>query len=77
MSEEETLGFNGNMSVDHMETELMMNHSSMVEKVVEREELNRQIEDFLSTGGSIDRIEATVMADPPKKPENKYGSHPI
>ena len=77
MSEEETLGFSDSASVDHTETELMMNHSSMIEKVVEREELGRQIEAFLSSGGRISCIDSTVMADPPKKPENKYGSHPI
>ena len=62
---------------DPVESELMENHSSMIDKVVEREALNQQIEEFLNSGGRISHIEANVMADPPKKPENRYGSQPI
>lgn len=42
-----------------------------------RDELHRQVEDFLSHGGHIQEIEPNVMADPPKKPVNNYGSRPI
>jgi len=77
MSEEENLGFAGNSAVDHTEAELLIHHSSMIDKVVEREELNRQIDEFLNNGGTISAIDMNIMADPPKKPENKYGSHPI
>ena len=63
--------------LDFTENELLMTQASMVEKVAEREELDRQIEAFLSSGGKISHIDPNVMADPPKKPENKYGSHPI
>ena len=64
-------------TVDQIESELLMSHSSMLEKLGERERLNREIEQFLSGGGEINQIDPNVMADPPKKPENKYGSHPI
>ncbi|ODS24126.1 hypothetical protein AB835_05185 [Candidatus Endobugula sertula] len=77
MSEEESLVFSVHSSEDHIETELLMHHTSMVEKVIERETLNRQIEEFLANGGRISAIDPNVMADPPKKPENRYGSHPI
>lgn len=63
--------------VDIVENDFLMTQASMVDKVAERDELNRQIEEFLSSGGRISQIEPNVMADPPKKPENKYGSHPI
>lgn len=42
-----------------------------------RTELDRQVQDFLSGGGEIQDIEPNVMADPPKKPQNNYGSRPI
>ena len=78
MSNDETLGFSENGSlVDSAEKELLLNQASMIDKVIERETLNQQIEAFLNSGGRIDLVEANVMADPPKKPENKYGSQPI
>jgi hypothetical protein len=35
------------------------------------------MEEFLSKGGKVQEVEANVVADPPKKPDNKYGSRPI
>jgi len=35
------------------------------------------MEDFLARGGKVQEVEANVVADPPKKPDNKYGSRPI
>ncbi len=63
--------------IDIIENELLMAQTAMVDKIAERDELNRQIEEFLSSGGTISEIAPNIMADPPKKPENKYGSHPI
>jgi hypothetical protein len=77
MSENEVTDFPEVGTVDQIESELLMSHSSMLEKLGERERLNREIEQFLSGGGEINQIDPNVMADPPKKPENKYGSHPI
>lgn len=78
MSNDEILGFSESGSrVDSVEKELLLHESSMVDKIIERDSLNAQIEAFLNTGGRIDLVEANVMADPPKKPENKYGSQPI
>lgn len=76
---EETLGFSSSTddAIVHTDADLMMSHASVVDKVIEREELDRQIEAFLASGGKISSIDANVMADPPKKPENRYGSHPI
>lgn len=42
-----------------------------------RGELQRQVEDYLTQGGRITEVAANVMADPPKKPTNNYGSRPI
>lgn len=77
MSENETVDFSGASTVDQVDSELLMSHSSMLEKLAERENLNKEIEMFLSGGGNIHQIDPDVMADPPKRPENKYGSHPI
>ena len=50
---------------------------STVRKQMERDELSRQIDAFLASGGEIDYVEANVLADPPKKPTSNYGSQPI
>lgn len=42
-----------------------------------RDELSAQIEAFIASGGAISPIAPNVMADPPKKPTNNYGSRPI
>lgn len=74
---EETVEYVEAGTIDQIETELLMSHSSMLEKLEERERLNEEIEKFLAKGGAINHIDPNVMADPPKRPENKYGSHPI
>ena len=43
----------------------------------EREMLARQMEEFLARGCQVQRVEDNALADPPKKPEGKYGSRPI
>jgi hypothetical protein len=35
------------------------------------------MEEFLAKGGKVVEVEPNVVADPPKKPDNKYGSRPI
>ncbi|GAA6151622.1 hypothetical protein [Pseudoteredinibacter isoporae] len=42
-----------------------------------REELDRQVQEFLLQGGKIQDVAPNVMADPPKKPQSNYGSRPI
>jgi len=42
-----------------------------------RAQLENDIESFLQSGGAVTVVEPNVMADPPKKPESKYGSRPI
>ncbi len=48
-----------------------------VSKAKAREELNRQVEEFLANGGKINYIDSNVLADPPRKPSSNYGSQPI
>ncbi|TXH98879.1 MAG: hypothetical protein E6Q72_00835 [Pseudomonas sp.] len=50
---------------------------SIEAKQKERDALARAMEEFLSRGGKVQEIEANVVADPPKKPDSKYGSRPI
>jgi hypothetical protein len=50
---------------------------ALAKKEAEREELQKQVESFLSSGGTINYIEPNVLADPPKKPTSNYGSQPI
>ena len=50
---------------------------SLEAKEREREMLARQMEEFLARGGQVQRVEDNAPADPPKKPEGKYGSRPI
>ena len=50
---------------------------SIEAKQKERDALARAMEEFLSRGGKVQEIEANVVADPPKKPDSKYGNRPI
>jgi len=50
---------------------------SIEAKQKERDALARAMEEFLSRGGQIQEVEPNVVADPPRKPDNKYGSRPI
>jgi len=42
-----------------------------------REQLQRDIEEFMKRGGQVQQIEDNVRADPPRKPAMDYGSSPI
>lgn len=50
---------------------------SLEAKQKERDALARAMEEFLARGGKVQEVEPNVVADPPKKPDNKYGSRPI
>ncbi|MBO3276161.1 transcriptional regulator SutA [Pseudomonas schmalbachii] len=50
---------------------------SVEAKKKERDALAKAMEEFLSRGGKVQEIEPNVVADPPKKPDSKYGSRPI
>ena len=50
---------------------------SLEAKQREREMLAQQMEEFLARGGKVQQIDSNALADPPKKPEGKYGSRPI
>ncbi|HAW60993.1 MULTISPECIES: transcriptional regulator SutA [Stutzerimonas] len=50
---------------------------SLEAKQKEREALARAMEEFLARGGRVQEVEPNVVADPPKKPDSKYGSRPI
>ena len=50
---------------------------SVEAKQKERDALARAMEEFLSRGGKVQEVEVNVVADPPKKPDSKYGSRPI
>jgi hypothetical protein len=42
-----------------------------------RDQMQTDIEAFLTQGGEISEIAPNVMADPPQKPSSNYGSRPI
>ncbi len=50
---------------------------SVEAKQKERDALAKAMEEVLSRGGAVQEIEPNVVADPPKKPDSKYGSRPI
>ncbi len=51
--------------------------ASLSEKDAERQRIQAEIEEFLSNGGQITRVDTNVMSDPPKAPESNYGGQPI
>lgn len=50
---------------------------SVEAKQKERDALARAMEEFLSRGGKVQEVDDNVVADPPRKPDSKYGSRPI
>lgn len=50
---------------------------SIEAKQKDRDALARAMEEFLARGGRVQEVEDNVVADPPKKPDSKYGSRPI
>ncbi|UFH49266.1 transcriptional regulator SutA [Pseudomonas sp. KNUC1026] len=50
---------------------------SLEAKQKDRDALARAMEEFLARGGKVQEVEPNVVSDPPKKPDNKYGSRPI
>ena len=50
---------------------------SVEAKQCERDALEKAMQEFLARGGRVQEIDANVVADPPKKPDSKYGSRPI
>lgn len=42
-----------------------------------REQLQSEIDAFLARGGTIEKVDSRVSADPPQKPANNYCSRPI
>lgn len=50
---------------------------SIEAKQKEREALERAMAEFLARGGKVQEVEPNVVADPPRKPDSKYGSRPI
>jgi len=42
-----------------------------------RQQMASEVEAFLQQGGAVKEVQRGHRADPPKKPENKYGSRPI
>ncbi|MFT7389154.1 MAG: hypothetical protein ACI8VC_002419 [Candidatus Endobugula sp.] len=77
MSDDHLNNFSETATVDGVDTDLLISQSSMTDKMEERNRLNQEIERFLAVGGTINEVDDDVMGDPPRKPENKYGSHPI
>ncbi|WP_317932411.1 hypothetical protein [Halioxenophilus sp. WMMB6] len=61
---------------DVTSSEISVDHS-LAAKNREREELQKQIEEFLARGGKISQVDTNVCADPPQKPNSSYGSRPI
>lgn len=50
---------------------------TVASRQAQRDEMERQIAEFLARGGKISQIEPNVTADPPRKPDSDYGSRPI
>lgn len=42
-----------------------------------RQQMEDEVAAFLARGGCVTEVASGKRADPPRKPENKYGSRPI
>lgn len=65
------------MSQDTLVPKECTTESPQDERENVRQQLSSDIEEFLKKGGSVQRVENNVRADPPKKPSMNYGSAPI
>ncbi|WP_193163826.1 hypothetical protein [Microbulbifer hainanensis] len=59
------------------DTEDFAEERSITSRQRARSQLSSDVEEFLSRGGAISEIDPEVTADPPRKPQPKYGSRPI
>lgn len=59
------------------DTEDFAEERSVTSRARARNQLSSDIEEFLARGGAISEIDPDVTADPPRKPQPKYGSRPI
>ncbi|SEA21405.1 hypothetical protein [Microbulbifer marinus] len=59
------------------DTEDFAEERSITSRQRARSQLSADVEEFLSRGGAISEIDPEVTADPPRKPQPKYGSRPI
>ncbi|MFC6634041.1 hypothetical protein [Microbulbifer taiwanensis] len=59
------------------ENEEFAEERSITSRQRARSQLTADVEEFLAHGGAISEIDAEVTADPPRKPQPKYGSRPI
>ena len=55
----------------------LLSQASQLALAKERDALAQAMEEFLARGGKVQEVEPNVVADPPKKPDSKYGSRPI
>lgn len=65
------------MSQDALLLSELSSESPQIVRENIRQKLSSDIENFLKNGGSVQRVENNVRADPPKKPSMNYGSAPI
>jgi len=47
------------------------------ENEIVRQQMADEIASYLQHGGAVTEVKQGHRADPPRKPENKYGSRPI
>lgn len=59
------------------DTEDFAEERSITSRQRVRSRLNSEIEEFLAQGGAINEVDPEITADPPRKPQPKYGSRPI
>jgi hypothetical protein len=55
----------------------LLDDRSVASRQALRDEMERQVAEFLARGGRIQEVEADITADPPRKPTSDYGSRPI
>lgn len=75
MSEQDD--FNNEFESEDYDFEIDAEAASIRARERLRDQMASDVEAFLSRGGKIQEVEQGFQADPPRKPESKYGSQPI
>ena len=76
IADEETLDVADDV-IDGSDSEVVSRELSTSSKEKMRQRLQADVEAFLKNGGKIQAVSSNVLADPPKKPESKYGGQRI
>ena len=77
MSDIDEIEFEASVPDEPVTTDSTGESYSINARQKDRDQLARDMEEFMKRGGAVQHIADNVRADPPRKPSADYGSAPI